>query len=31
VPVPGFNTFNTNCLRLWRSRPTSLFDFNSFN
>jgi starch phosphorylase len=31
TPVPGFNTFNTNNLRLWRSRPTNEFDFKSFN
>lgn len=31
TPISGFDTFNTINLRLWRSRPTSEFDFNSFN
>jgi starch phosphorylase len=31
TPVPGFNTYNTNNLRLWRSRPRNTFDFNKFN
>ena len=31
TPIPGFNTYNTNNLRLWRSQPISTFDFNSFN
>lgn len=31
TPIPGFNTYNTNNLRLWRSRPTNTFDFNKFN
>ena len=31
TPVPGFNTYNTNNLRLWKSRPRSTFDFNKFN
>lgn len=31
TPVSGFDTFNTINLRLWRSRPTNEFDFNSFN
>ena len=26
TPVPGFNTYNTNRLRLWRSRPGNEFD-----
>lgn len=30
-PVPGFNTYNTNNLRLWRSRPRNTFDFDKFN
>lgn len=30
-PVPGYNTYNTNNLRLWRSRPGAEFDFDSFN
>lgn len=30
-PVPGFNTDNTNNLRLWNARPTNEFDFNKFN
>lgn len=31
TPIPGFNTYNTNNLRLWRSRPCKEFDFNNFN
>lgn len=31
TPVPGFNTFNTNNLRLWKSKPCNEFDFKSFN
>lgn len=31
TPVSGYDTFNTINLRLWRSRPTNEFDFNSFN
>lgn len=31
MPIPGYNTFNCNSLRLWRSRPTNEFDFESFN
>lgn len=30
-PVPGYNTTNTNNLRLWNAKPTSEFDFNKFN
>lgn len=30
-PVPGFNTTNTNNLRLWNAKPTNEFDFNKFN
>jgi starch phosphorylase len=30
-PIPGYGTFNTINLRLWRSLPASEFDFNSFN
>lgn len=30
-PVPGFNTNNTNNLRLWNAKPTNEFDFNKFN
>jgi starch phosphorylase len=30
-PIPGFDTFNTINLRLWRSRPTNEFDFQAFN
>lgn len=22
TPVPGYNTFNTNCLRLWSAQPS---------
>lgn len=31
TPVPGYNTYNTNNLRLWKSRPQSEFNFESFN
>jgi glycogen phosphorylase len=31
TPIPGFNTYNTNNLRLWRSRTSNTFDFNKFN
>ena len=31
TPVPGYNTYNTNNLRLWRSRPCNEFNFESFN
>lgn len=31
TPVPGYNTFNTNNLRLWRSRPYNEFNFEHFN
>ena len=31
TPIPGFNTFNTNNLRLWKSKPYNEFDFKSFN
>ncbi|CAH6723783.1 glycogen phosphorylase [[Candida] jaroonii] len=30
-PIPGFNTSNTNNLRLWNARPTNEFDFTKFN
>ncbi|EGR33526.1 hypothetical protein IMG5_050490 [Ichthyophthirius multifiliis] len=30
-PIPGYNTFNSIGLRLWRSVPAHEFDFNSFN
>jgi glycogen phosphorylase len=30
-PIPGFDTFNTNNLRLWRSCPADEFDFDAFN
>lgn len=30
-PIPGFNTNNTNNLRLWNAKPTNEFDFNKFN
>ncbi len=30
-PMPGYNTFNTNNLRLWRACPSTEFDFKSFN
>ncbi len=31
TPIPGYMTFNTNCLRLWRSLPATEFDFGQFN
>jgi len=31
TPIPGFNTYNTNNLRLWRSRTSNTFDFDRFN
>jgi starch phosphorylase len=31
TPIPGFNTFNTNNLRLWKSKPCSEFNFDAFN
>lgn len=31
TPVPGYNTYNTNNLRLWRSRPYNEFNFDQFN
>ena len=31
TPIPGFNTYNTNNLRLWSARSTSNFNFDSFN
>lgn len=31
TPIPGFNTYNTNNLRLWRARPRKDFDFDKFN
>jgi starch phosphorylase len=31
IPIPGYNTFNTNNLRLWRACPSTEFDFKSFN
>lgn len=30
-PIPGYGTFSTINLRLWRSLPNNEFDFNSFN
>lgn len=30
-PVAGYNTSNTNNLRLWNAKPTNEFDFNKFN
>lgn len=30
-PVPGYDTFNTINLRLWKSTPAKEFDFASFN
>lgn len=31
TPIPGFNTYNTNNLRLWRSQAPRIFDFAKFN
>lgn len=31
TPIPGYMTFNTIALRLWRSVPANEFDFTSFN
>merc|ERR1719277_1844381 len=31
TPIPGFDTYNTNCLRLWRACPAQEFDFDAFN
>lgn len=30
-PIPGYNTDNTNNLRLWSAKPTEEFDFTKFN
>jgi glycogen phosphorylase len=30
-PIPGYNTWNTINLRLWKSLPTQEFDFSLFN
>lgn len=30
-PIPGYGTFSTINLRLWRSLPNNEFDFSSFN
>merc|ERR1719230_1776393 len=30
-PIPGFDTFNTNNLRLWKACPSTEFDFDAFN
>lgn len=31
VPIPGYGTENCNNIRLWRSKPTRIFDLTSFN
>ena len=31
MPIPGFNTENTNNIRLWSAKPKRAFDFASFN
>lgn len=31
TPVPGYNTYNTNNLRLWKSKPYNEFNFDQFN
>lgn len=31
TPIPGYATFNTIGLRLWKSMPLNEFDFYSFN
>ncbi|CAE7945113.1 glpV, partial [Symbiodinium necroappetens] len=30
-PIPGFDTFNTNNLRLWRACPSKEFDLDAYN
>ena len=30
TPIPGFNTYNTNNLRLWKSKACGDFDFDKF-
>jgi len=30
-PIPGFDTYNTNNLRLWRACPSEEFNFEAFN
>lgn len=27
TPIPGFSTFNTNCLRMWKALPNYEEDF----
>eukprot|EP00898_Chlorokybus_atmophyticus_P008008 jgi/Chlat1/8208/Chrsp76S07635 len=31
TPIPGYDTYNTNNMRLWSSKPYSEFDLASFN
>ena len=31
VPIPGYNTINTNNIRLWRAQPKTSFNLASFN
>ena len=31
VPIPGYNTINTNNIRLWRAQPKVGFNLASFN
>ena len=31
TPIPGYSTWNTNALRLWKSLPLNEFDFKAFN
>jgi len=31
TPIPGYATFNTIALRLWKSLPLNEFDFYAFN
>jgi len=31
TPIPGYATFNTIGLRLWKSVPVNEFDFVAFN
>jgi starch phosphorylase len=31
MPITGYNTFNTNNLRLWRSRPYDEYDNSMIN
>lgn len=30
-PIPGYDTFNVNNLRLWKAKPSREFDYDMFN